>query len=251
MKQIEVIEALDQKLEIERFADYGPNGLQVEGDGREVKQVALGVSLSLELIEVAAQNRADLIITHHGILWDGQDPRIQGPFAKKLKLLLANGMAAASYHLPLDFHPELGNNIGLARLLGLEEIEFILPKADYHIGVMGRPRQGGIEKLSSQIEKALGRTPQVLAFGPQVIKRLAIVSGGAQKSFIKVVQAGADAFLTGEASEQNYAEAQELGAHYIAAGHYATERLGILALENWLEEELGLDCLMIESENPL
>ena len=252
MNQTQLVERINQKLAIDTVPDhYCPNGLQVEGDGRLVKKVALAVSIGLEVIEQANHWGAELLVTHHGLFWKHQSQTVTGPMAKKLKALLGTGLASASYHLPLDFHPELGNNIQLAKLLGLTEIRFLAPKGEINSMVMGRPAQSTIEALGAQSEALLGAKPLVLNFGPQKIERLVICSGGAQSGFVPAIALGAQAYLTGEASEYVFGEAKENGVHYLAAGHYKTERLGILALGDWLAQEFKLDCRFFEVENPI
>lgn len=251
MNQAEVINYCDRLLDVESFEDYCPNGMEVEGDGREVSLVVLGVSLTLELIEQALAKGADLILTHHGMLWKGADPRIRGPFAKKLKALLGAGLASASYHLPLDFHLELGNNAQLAKALGLKDIQPILANGGHFQAILGRPPLEDPKGLKTHIGQLLGQEPRWIDFGPERIERLAICSGGAQKYFVRTLAEGAQAFLTGEASEPNYTEAQEWGAHFIAGGHYATERLGIQALGQHLEETCGVKTLFVKTANPL
>lgn len=252
MNQTQLVERINQKLAIDSIPDhYCPNGLQVEGDGREVQRVALAVSIGLGVIEQALLWGADLVVTHHGLFWSHQGQTVTGPLAKRLKALLGAGLASASYHLPLDFHPELGNNIQLAKLLGLTEIQFLAPKGEINSMVMGRPAQASIEALGELVEAKLGAKPLVLPFGPQKIERLVICSGGAQSGFVPAIALGAQAYLTGEASEYVYGEAKENGAHYLAAGHYKTERVGILALGDWLTREFRLECRFFEVENPI
>ncbi|MDT8446755.1 MAG: Nif3-like dinuclear metal center hexameric protein [bacterium] len=251
MNQAEVIKFCDQLLKIQEFKDYCPNGMEVEGDGREVRLVALGVSLTSELIEQALDLGAELMITHHGILWDGNDPRVVGPFARKLRSLLVSGVAAASYHLPLDYHPQLGNNAQLAEALGMQDLEWVLGDSGRPMLLMGRPAYNQKQSLTERLTETLGRAPVWLDFGPKQIERLAICSGGAQKYFEAAVAAGAQAYLTGEGSEFNFGQAQDAGAHYIAAGHYATETLGIKALGAYLEQELGLKTQFLQTANPL
>lgn len=251
MKQSEIAALLDERLSIHEFEDYGPNGMQVEGDGREVNKVALAVSMTLEVIEQASQWGADLLLCHHGILWKGLNERITGPFKNRIKAILDSGMAALAYHLPLDFHPELGNNVRLARELGLEGIQGILAKGSHHQGVMGNFEGGNLIDLTERIETLLGGHVKLLPFGPEKPNKVAIVTGGGQGYFEKAILEGADCFLTGEASEHNFATAQEYGASFLAAGHYATEKFGVLALGELLEKEAAVETKMFLTSNPI
>ncbi|MBU2514156.1 Nif3-like dinuclear metal center hexameric protein [bacterium] len=251
MKQAEIINYCNQLLDIAVHKDFCPNGLQVEGDQREVKRIAIGVSITLELIEKAIKDSADMIITHHGMIWD-KDPRIiSGPFRKKIKLLLDNGLAAAAYHLPLDYHLELGNNVQLARVLQLSDIKTIPENADFAEAIIGKTVESSIEDFSDFVSEQLIRPPIVLPFGKKRISKVVIITGGAQNYFMTAVENGADCFITGEASEKNYAMSQEYGVHFISAGHYATEKYGILALGEHLSEKFGIDSNFIEIDNPI
>ena len=251
MNQKEVIDYINDFLSIEKFHDHGPDGLQVEGDNREVKKICLGVSVSEELIQKAIEIESDLILTHHGMIWD-KDPRIvQGPLRRKLKLLLDNGIAAAAYHFPLDFHPVLGNNAQLAQKLELSDIRPFTVIANCGEGVIGNTSLGHINELSDFIEKVLGRRPMVLPFGPLSISKVAILTGGAQSHFLKAIEAGADCYITGEVSEPNYTMSKEYRVHFVSAGHYATERFGIKALGLHVSGQLGIRCDYLEIDNPV
>jgi dinuclear metal center YbgI/SA1388 family protein len=251
MNQKEIIEYVNDLLVIENIKDFGPNGLQVEGDNREVTKICFAVSITEEVIEKSLAVNADLIITHHGMFWD-KDPRIiQGPMKRKLKLLLTSGVATAAYHLPLDFHAGLGNNYQLAKKLQLLNLENFAETPKYAEGVMGETDSISIEELSKKVEKLLGRTPIVLPFGQDKIKKVAVVTGGAQSYFIKAIEAGADCYITGEISEWVYTMSQEYGVHYISAGHYATEKFGLQALAKHMSSQLSIQYDFIKTENPI
>lgn len=251
MKQNEIVRYCDELLRIEAIKDFCPNGLQVEGDDREVKTVALGVSISMEFIQKAMEVGADMIMTHHGLIWDKNSRRIQGPFRKKVMQLLNSGIAAVSYHLPLDFHPELGNNVQLAQTLELKDLECISDKPDLAEAVSGKTACSTIEELAELIESKLSRKPMILPFGREPIEKVLIMTGGAQGYYLTAIEQGADCFITGEISELNYAMSQEYELHFVSAGHYATEKWGILALGNRLSETFGLHCRFIEIDNPI
>ncbi len=251
MNQLELINYCNNLLNIHQIRDFCPNGMQVEGDNREVKKIALGVSISLEFIEKAIAENVDMIMTHHGLIWD-KDPRvIKGPFRSKVQRLLEKGIAAATYHLPLDFHLDIGNNIQLANILEFSDISTVPEDSEVAEAVIGNTAQSTIEDFAAFIEKKLKRPPQVLPFGNSTIQKAVIITGGAQNYFSVAVDAGADCFITGEISEKNYSMSQEFGVHFISAGHYATERYGIQALGEHLKDKTGISSIFIEIENPI
>lgn len=251
MKQKEVIDYIDEYLSVEKFSDYCPNGMQVEGDNREVEKICLAVSISEELIEKAIAIDADLILAHHGLIWNIDSRVVRGPLRRKLKLLLDHEIAVAAYHFPLDRHPVLGNNVQLAKRLQLTDLEEFGSTPDDAEGVIGRTSLGHIGKLSEFVERVLERKPMVLPFGPSVVSKVALVTGGAQGRFPKAIEAGADCYITGEASERNYTMSKDHRVHYIAAGHYATERFGIKALGSHIGDRFGIRCDFIEIDNPI
>ncbi|MCP4757606.1 MAG: Nif3-like dinuclear metal center hexameric protein [Proteobacteria bacterium] len=251
MNQQEIIEYCDDFLNISVFKDYCPNGLQVEGDQRQVRRIALGVSISLEFIEKAIQRKADMIVTHHGLIWDKDDRIIRGPFKRKIQALLESKLAAAAYHLPLDFHPEVGNNIQLARKIGLDRVQEFAKNPNYAEGIMGSVDKVGIQGFSLHIENILNRSPTVLPYGKGEISKVAVATGGAQFFFSEAIAAGADCFITGEISEKNFSMSKEHGVHFISAGHYATEKFGIQALGKHLHERFDVACDFIDIHNPI
>lgn len=251
MNQQEIIQYCNDFLSIENFKDYCPNGLQVEGDNREVKKIVTGVSLSEEFIDLAIAEDADLVICHHGMIWNNDDRVIQGPFKRKLYKLMSKGIAAAAYHLPLDFHDVLGNNVQLAKKIGLYDLEGLEQAPGYAEGVMGAITPCSVEELVGKLNSVLERQPVVLPFGKDKLNKVAIVTGGAQGYFEKAIKAGADCFITGEVSEKNYGMSQEYGVHFISAGHYATEKCGIQALGKHIMGQLDIICDFIEFPNPI
>lgn len=251
MNQTEIIAYCDELLSVNSIKDYCPNGLQVEGDNRKVEKIAIGVSISMEFIKKATAVDADMIITHHGMIWDKGSRRVEGPFRQKLQALFKKGISAAAYHLPLDFHPEIGNNVQLARLLELSNIELISDKPDLAEAVVGRTNCSSVKELGQLVEKKLNRKPLILPFGNTEPKKVVIMTGGAQNYYMRAVEVGADCFLTGEASELNYAVSQEYQLNFISAGHYATEKWGIIALGDKIAKEFGISTEFIEIENPL
>jgi dinuclear metal center YbgI/SA1388 family protein len=251
MNQNDLIKYCDEYLEIDNFHDYCPNGLQVEGDSRTVQKIALGVSISLELIEKALALDCDLILTHHGLIWNKDSRLIEGPFKKKLQLLLSTGIAAAAYHLPLDTHPEVGNNIQVAQLLEIKDpTEFKDDDGDA-LGVIGDWQITGIEEFGQFLEKKLNRKPLVLPYGKEQFSKIAIVTGGAQDYLPSAFKAGADCYITGEASEKNFAMSKEYQIHFISAGHYQTEKFGIQALGEHLNKKFDIQFEFIDIPNPI
>ena len=240
-------------LAVDRFKDYGPNGLQVEGRA-EVGRVVSGVTASLALIEVAVADRADAILVHHGLFWRGQDGRITGWMRQRLAPLLAHGISLFAYHLPLDAHAEWGNNAQLGLQLGLhadarfgaQDIGFIGDAA--HLS--GAPGGADALVLAARVGLALGRTPLLLPGDGRPLRRVAWCSGGAQGMFEAAIAAGADAYLTGEVSEPQAHIARETGVAFLACGHHATERYGAPALGAYLATRFGLQHRFIEIDNP-
>lgn len=248
----ELTSFLDGFLASPTFRDYGPNGLQVEGRA-EVRKVALGVSASLALLERAAAWGADAVIVHHGLFWRGPGELcIERSLRARLKVLLDRDVNLLGYHLPLDAHPEVGNNAVLARRLGADRIEPAFEYEGQRIGVVARfdaPRAAG--ELFLDLARAVGRDPLVVPAGPAEVRSVGIVSGGAPRLLEDAVRARLDAFVTGEAAEHVVHLAREEHIHFVAAGHHATERFGVQALRDLLEERFGLECRYIEIGNPV
>ena len=238
---------INELLEIDKFKDYAPNGLQVEGEEKLTK-ILTGVSATHALIEAAIEKKADAILVHHGWFWDKEDPRIVGMKYRRLKLLIEHDISLLGYHLPLDAHPELGNNAQLAKRLGIY-VEGVMDKQG--VGNFGRlPEYITLEKLGGKIGESLQRQPLLVSAGDHAIRRVAWCSGGAQNWIDKAVELGVDAFISGEISEHTVHVARESGVHYIAAGHHATERYGIKALGEHVAAKFGLMCEFVDIDNP-
>jgi len=249
---LQLVAELDELLDSDDTADYCPNGLQVEGKP-DVRRIVTGVSASLELFDAAAERGADAVIVHHGILWNGSEStRIVGSFHDRLQLLIENRMSLIAYHLPLDRHLELGNAALLARRIGLEELEPFGFHCGAPAGICGVfPNPVEVEEFIAAIAEACEREPQVFPGGEPLVSSVGIVTGGAQKEFHQAVAAGLDAYVTGEASEWVMHQAAEDRVHYVAAGHYATERFGIRALGRWIADHHSLEVEFIEILNPV
>ena len=253
MAQIDqLIAALDELLQPGSFSDLGPNGLQVPG-AREVSRVVTGVSAQRELSERAVELDAQLVLVHHGLFWSFQPPGLTPLLAERLRPLFKHDINLAAYHLPLDAHPTHGNNALLAQALGCERHE---PFGDYKgtpIGRAGTFAGQGItrDELHARVREATRREPLMLGAGPERIRTIGIVSGSAADTLHEAAAAGLDAFLTGEPREHITSDARELGLHFIAAGHYATETFGVRALGDLLAERFGIEHTFVDIPNPV
>ncbi len=248
----QIVEFCDDLLDSGSFDDYGPNGLQVPGSP-EVASIATAVSAHLESIEAAAAAGAQMLLTHHGLFWDFHQRSLSEQMCLRLKKAFAADLSIAGYHLPLDAHPETGNNVLLCRQLGFEpEPGAIGTVKGRGIGAVGR-RESSLpaDELFALVEHELGRAPLVFAEGPDEIRSIGIVSGSAASEIHSAVEMGLDAFLTGEPSEHVMADAREGGINFIAAGHYATEVCGIRALGETVAETFGLKHTFVDVPNPI
>jgi len=247
----EIIAYLDDLLGIEGFPDYGPNGLQVPG-AAEVSRVVTGVSAQRELFERAAAAGAELVLCHHGLFWDFHSRAIGPAMKERLRILFDADISLAGYHLPLDAHPEVGNNALICAALGLERAEQFAEYKGRSIGFVGRSAKGvPFAELRARCAAAFEQDPFVWECGPEVVHSVAIVSGGAPGDLGDAIAAGMDAFLTGETAEHVMADARENGIHFIAGGHYATERLGIRRLGELVAEQFGVEHVFVEIPNPI
>jgi dinuclear metal center YbgI/SA1388 family protein len=233
-------------LELDSFSDYGPMGMQVAGS-RQVRRIACGVSASLELFQRAAAEDAQLLLVHHGLLWDKESRVIDETMRARLAELFAGEITLAAYHLALDANPDVGNNALLSRELGVR------PRSRFDdIGFGGELDEPlTIDGLAARLRDRLGQDPLVFAEGPERIRRVAIVTGDAAPRVTKAAAEGYDAFVTGEAAEPTLHTARELGIHFLAGGHYATERLGVQALAAHLAERFGIDWSFVDLPNPV
>jgi dinuclear metal center YbgI/SA1388 family protein len=248
----DIIADLDALLDAGAYSDYGPNGVQVPGRD-EVQTVVTGVSAHLELFERAMDEGADLILTHHGILWDSHPRAISRELARRLRLLLENDVSLASYHLPLDGHAELGNNALIARGIGAAGHEPFGEHRGRAIGRVARFEGDGVstDELVERVRALTARDPLVFAEGPERVRSVAIVSGNGNDYLAEAIEGGFDAFLTGEPTERVMALARESAMNFIAAGHYATETFGVRALGDRLADRFGVRHVFIEVPNPI
>jgi dinuclear metal center YbgI/SA1388 family protein len=246
-----LVDYLDGLLQASTGKDPGINGLQVEGRST-VRKLATGVSACQELFEKADAVKADAVLVHHGIFWRGQDPTLIGTQYRRVKVLIGSAMSLLAYHLPLDRHPQLGNNI-----LGLRGLDLVdpVPFAEFEGQLTGfwgsfdSPVPVG--DFVARCRELFEQEPLVFAFGPKSITRAGIVSGGGASAIHEAITLGLDAFVTGEPTEWVMNLARESGVNFVAAGHYATERLGVRALGEHLEERFGLEVEFIDVPNPV
>jgi dinuclear metal center YbgI/SA1388 family protein len=246
-----LISFLDELLQAQGFDDYGPNGLQVPG-AEEVDHVATGVSAHRELFVRAAEHGAQLVLCHHGLFWNGQPRSVSPTLKQRLEVLFDHDMSLAAYHLPLDAHPEVGNNALICETLGFERGEPFGSHRGRAIGFVGRSRPGvPLDDLVERCRRAFDREPFVWDFGPDVVESVGIVSGGAASSLAEAVALGLDAFLTGEPAEPAMADAREGGLHFVAGGHYATETFGVRRVGELLAQRFGVAHTFVEAPNPV
>jgi dinuclear metal center YbgI/SA1388 family protein len=248
MRREELSRYLDELLEVSRYRDYSPNGLQVEGRA-EIARIVTGVTASAALIDAAIDVGADALLVHHGYFWRGEDARLTGVRRQRIGRLIAADLNLYAFHLPLDGHLELGNNAQLGARLG-----FVREASggEQDLVWVGRPSASmPLRALGANIERALGRTPLVVGPMDRVVARVAWCTGGAQSFFEQAIGLGADAYVTGEISEQHFHLASESGVGFIAAGHHATERFGIQALGAHLAQRFGLAHQFIDVLNPV
>ena len=259
--RIALTQAFNDLLQPERFKDYGPNGLQVEGKA-QVRRIVSGVTASLALIDAAIAQGADAIFVHHGLFWRGQDGRVVGWMKQRLQKLLAHDINLYAYHFPLDAHPTLGNNAQLGKLLGFTPLEGAAPEdcrfGEQNLGWLGNTPIQTLGELVAHVQTQLGR--QVTSVTPSgfsdvdinklAIKKIAWCTGGAQGYFEAAIAAGADVFITGEISEPQAHYAREMGVAYIACGHHASERYGAPAVAAHIAHASGIAHTFIDIDNP-
>jgi len=245
-----LLSAFDRVLQPSLFKDYGPNGLQVEGRP-VVRKLVSGVTASLALIDAAIEVGADALFVHHGLFWRGQDGRVTGWMKQRLSRLLVHDINLLAYHLPLDAHPQLGNNAQLALRLG---VTLLAPDqgrfGEQSLGFLGACQRMPAGRLAAHAETVLGRAVLLVGDAERPVERVALCTGGAQSYFEGAIAAGADVFITGEISEPQAHYARESGVAYIACGHHATERYGAPAVAAHLAGELGIEHAFIDIPNP-
>ena len=245
-----LVEEADRYLNSARIQDYCPNGLQVEGRP-QVMRIVSGVTASQALLDAAVDAQADLVLVHHGYFWKGENPCVVGMKQRRLKTLLKHDISLLAYHLPLDLHPEVGNNVQLARQLDITVEGPLDPENPRVVGLIGSLSEPMTARdFARRVQDALGREP-LLIEGSQMIRRVGWCTGGGQNYIDQAVLEGVDLFLSGEASEQTFHSARENDIGFIAAGHHATERYGVQALGDYLARRFALEHIFIDCPNPI
>ena len=242
---------LDDFLQIKKFRDYCPNGLQVEGRP-QVNHIVTGVTACADLIQQAIDQEADAILVHHGYFWKGEEPVLVGMKVRRVRYLLDHGISLLAYHLPLDAHPEVGNNRELARRLQIDPLGVLDEGQAMPIALYGQLKEPlSPAAFAQSIADALQREPLWIDGGPDTIQRVGVCTGAAQDYIEYAVAKQLDAFVSGEVSERTTHIAREEGIHYYAAGHHATERYGVQALAEKLVQQFSLRHTYIEVPNPV
>ncbi|WP_300655937.1 Nif3-like dinuclear metal center hexameric protein [Pseudomonas sp.] len=245
-----LVEEAQRYLNAARISDYCPNGLQIEGRS-QVRRIVSGVTASQALVDAAVEAEADVLLVHHGYFWKGENPCITGMKQRRLKTLLSNDISLLAYHLPLDLHPEVGNNVQLAAQLDITVEGPLDPDDPRTVGLLGSLREPMSPRdFARRVQEVLGREP-LLVEGPEVVRRIGWCTGGGQGYIEQAIAAGVDLYLTGEASEQTFHSARENGISFIAAGHHATERYGVQALGDYLARRFAIEHLFIDCPNPI
>lgn len=243
-----LLNRIDEILQTAAFKDYAPNGLQVEGRD-EIRRVLTAVTASRAAIECAVAQQADLLLVHHGMFWKGEPQTITGWKKQRIALLLQHNINMAGYHLPLDAHPQLGNNACLAQRFGWQNMQQFGEQNLLNIGDLPEGQQT-LAQFLDVVERVLGRKPVFAGNPEQPLRRVAWCSGGAQGYFQQAIDAGADVYLTGEISEAQFHLANETATAFVSAGHHASERYGIQALGEALSAEFGIEHCFFDEANP-
>ena len=247
----DIIQWCDQTLKSPEFKDYAPNGLQIEGK-TEVRKILAAVTASQDAIDAAIQENADLLLVHHGYFWKGEASPITGMRGKRIKSLIQHDISLLAYHLPLDSHPSLGNNAAIADLLELERIEALDPSERHPIGNIGYLNQPmPVEVFKKFVSEKLKFDAIHLPADKTMIEKVGFCTGGAQDFIVKAAEQDCDAYISGEVSERTFYEAKELGVHYFACGHHATERYGVQRLGQAISEQFDIEYVYFELNNPI
>ncbi len=247
----ELLEYLSAYLSVDTFKDYAPNGLQVEGC-LKIHRIRTAVTASIDVIQKASKDKADALLVHHGYFWRGEAPQISGMKRARIMHLLKHDMNLLAYHLPVDCHLELGNNACMAKRLNVSDLKSHTAMGTPNLlwtGVL--PKAMTTDAFTTMLHHIYNRTPQCVSGSKKLIRTVAFCTGGAQDLIEEASRLGVDAYLSGEISERTYYQSKELGLHYFACGHHATERDGIRALGEHLAERFALEHTFIDSDNPV
>lgn len=247
MQRQHLIKILDDLLHPELFKDYAPNGLQVEGKS-EISRIVTAVSATQNVLDQALALKADALLVHHGWFWRGENPAVVATKYRRLKTLMSGEINLIAYHLPLDAHATLGNNAQMVQLLAATDVA---QGGENNFIWTGLVPPISVQTLASHLEKCLNRSPLVLGDQTKTVSRLAWCSGAAEDFFDDAIAMGAEAYISGEATERTTHLARETHVPFLVCGHHATERLGIKALSDWLSENHGLECIFVDDENPI
>lgn len=247
MQRQHLIEILNDLLHPELFKDYAPNGLQVDGKS-EISRIVTAVSATQNVLDQALALKADALLVHHGWFWRGENPAVVATKYRRLKTLMSGEINLIAYHLPLDAHITLGNNAQMAQLLAATDVA---QGGENNFIWSGLVPPITVQALAFHLEKSLNRSPLVLGDQTKTVSRLAWCSGAAEDFFEEAIAMGADAYISGEATERTTHLAREMHVPFLVCGHHATERLGIKALSDWLCENHGLECIFVDDENPI
>ena len=251
MKNTELEQLINEKLNSITFSDYGPNGLQVEGK-ETVQKIVMGVTASQALLDEAVRQQADAVIVHHGYFWKGEPEPLTGIKGQRIKKLMQHDISLIAYHLPLDAHVSLGNNAALADLLGITITGPLDPTENQPIGNVGElTAPMSADEFSTHLTNCLQRMPLHIAGASATIQKVGFCTGAAQDFLYKAAALDCDAYISGEVSERTYHEAKELGIHYFACGHHATERGGIQRLGQAVAQQFNLDVTFMDFNNPV
>ena len=245
-----IADYVDHYLQVERFKDYAPNGLQVDST-RTIRRIISGVTASQALIDATIEDDGDALLVHHGYFWRNESPVVLGMKAKRLGTLLKNDIGLLAYHIPLDAHDEVGNNVQLAKKLGISLKGSFGDLGGIPLARYGTTPPCDADALASKIEQVLSRPPQLIAGGGSHIETVGLCTGAAQDCIDDAAHLGLDAYISGEISERTVHIAREEGIHYYAAGHHATERYGVQALGKHLAEHFQINHHYIEIDNPV
>lgn len=251
IQRIELEDYLHDYLEVDAFQDYAPNGLQVEGKAN-IHRICTAVTASLDAIQAACAYQADALLVHHGFFWKGEDPTLRGMKRARIADLLKHNINLLAYHLPIDCHKIIGNNACIAKKLELKNTKSYAAGKTVDllwVGELDKPLD--VNDFTIKLATAFDRTPQSIPASDKLIKKIAFCSGAAQDFIEDAAALGVDAYISGEISERTYYQAKELGVHYFACGHHATERDGIYSLGCHLVEQFGLDHMFFDSDNPV